>query len=280
MIAATINNLGPGGGGGGGYYGGGGGGGGGLGGSAGGGGGGGSSYIGGVFNAYTSFSGVGIGDGKIIFSYALPCTSARVCGTVLVNPTPNAVATPPAQTICSGNTITTIVLSGSVANTTFNWTRDNNATVTGIAASGSGNISGALTNTTNAPVTVTFTITPTTTACPGAPITATVLVNPVPQVFAVTGGGVVCTTDNIGVPVGLSGSQTNVNYQLFVGPNPVGAPVAGTGAAISFGPQLGTGNYTVVATHTQGACTATMNGSATVSSVVCNMCIRSLYLFK
>ena len=73
--------------------------------------------------------------------------------------TPSATATPASQTICSAAPITTIVLSGSpIAATTYNWTRDNTATVTGIAASGTGDISGTLTNLTNIPITVTFTI--------------------------------------------------------------------------------------------------------------------------
>ncbi|MEK7226129.1 MAG: hypothetical protein AAB221_10630, partial [Bacteroidota bacterium] len=67
----------------------------------------------------------------------------------------NATATPSFQAICSGSPITAIVLNSIQPGTTFNWTRDNTATVTGIAASGSGNISGTLTNTTNAPVPVT-----------------------------------------------------------------------------------------------------------------------------
>ncbi|MEO6759229.1 MAG: PKD-like domain-containing protein, partial [Saprospiraceae bacterium] len=202
------------------------------------------------------------------------CTSPTTTATVLVNPSPNAVATPAAQTICSGGTITTIVLSGNVAGTTFNWTRDNTVTVTGIAASGMGNISGTLTKTTNAPITVTFTITPTANNCPGTPITATVLVNPTPlSTFTVTGGGLVCTTDNIGVPVGLSGSQTNTTYQLKVNGVNTGAPVAGTGGAISFGPQLTPGTYTVMATSTQGGCMATMTGSVTVGTFNCNILV-------
>src|SRR5204862_238208 len=107
------------------------------------------------------------------------CSGAPTSFTITVNPTPNAVATPSSQTTCSGQTITTIALTSAVAGTTYNWVRDNTVTVTGIANSGSGNISGTLTNTTNAPVTVTFTITPTAAGCtPGAPTTATVLVNP------------------------------------------------------------------------------------------------------
>ena len=92
-------------------------------------------------------------------------------------PTGDAVATPASQTVCSGDAITTIVLSGTA--TSYNWTRDNTGTATGIAASGTGNISGTLTNTTASPVTVTFTITPVdASGCFGPAITATVTVNP------------------------------------------------------------------------------------------------------
>jgi hypothetical protein len=97
--------------------------------------------------------------------------------TLVVNPTPNAVATPASQTICSASSIGTMALSGSVSGTTYTWTRNNTGTVTGIAASASGDISGTLTNTTSAPVTVTFTIIPTANSCVGSSITATVLVN-------------------------------------------------------------------------------------------------------
>ena len=100
--------------------------------------------------------------------------------TVTVTPRANAVATPASQAICSGETITTIVLSSSISGVTFNWTRNNTATVTGIAASGSSDISGTLTNTTTAPVIVTFTITANADGCDGTPATATVTVNPTP----------------------------------------------------------------------------------------------------
>jgi RHS repeat-associated protein len=89
---------------------------------------------------------------------------------------------------------------------------------------------------------------------------ATVTVNP-PTVFSVTGGGSYCSGGS-GVPVGLSNSQFNVNYQLRLNGSDKGAPVAGTGAAISFGNQIVAGAYTVMATGT--SCSAMMAGSATV----------------
>ena len=162
------------------------------------------------------------------------CGIITANGSITVNPTPNAVATPASQTICSAATITTIVITGSITGTTFNWTRDNTGTVTGIAGSGSGNISGTLTNTTSAPITVTFTIIPTANGCLGASITATVLVNPTPTVNSIanatycngaaaaainftsptTGGSITNTwTSTLNVGFGLSGTGSIPHIQ-------------------------------------------------------------------
>jgi hypothetical protein len=159
-----------------------------------------------------------------------------------VNPTPNAVATPSSQTICSANAITTIAISGDVSGTTFNWIRNNTATVTGIAASGSGNISGALTNTTNAPVTVTFTITPTANGCPGAPITATVLVNPTPNAVATPSSQTICSGAII-TTIALTGNVAGTTFN-WTRDN----TVAATGIAAS-----GSGNISGTLTNTTTA---------------------------
>lgn len=86
-----------------------------------------------------------------------------------------------------------------------------------------------------------------------------------PTAFTVTGGGAYCI-GGTGAPVGLNGSQTGVNYQLRLNLLNTGAPVPGTGAAISFGNQTGVGAYTVVATNTTSGCTSTMTGSVNIST--------------
>ncbi|HNB72491.1 MAG TPA: NHL repeat-containing protein, partial [Acidobacteriota bacterium] len=91
-----------------------------------------------------------------------------------------------------------------------------------------------------------------------------VTVIPLPTAFTVTGGGSFCAGGS-GVAVGLSGSQTGVNYQLLVGATPVGSPVPGTGAAVSFGNQTVAGTYTVTASAS--GCNATMTSSATVTII-------------
>ena len=96
-------------------------------------------------------------------------------------------------------------------------------------------------------------------------VSGAIVVNPSPTAYAVTGGGTTCITGT-GSPVGLSNSQTGVNYQLYLGASPVGSPVAGTGAAIAFGNQTTGGTYTVTAAMASGsACPVTMTGSAVVT---------------
>lgn len=102
----------------------------------------------------------------------------QTTAAIVINPKPNVSVTNTTQTICSTNSITTITPSGTVASTTYNWTRDQVLTVTGIPSSGNGNISGNLTNTTNTVLTVTFTITPSTNTCIGTSIIATIQVEP------------------------------------------------------------------------------------------------------
>ncbi|MES2704259.1 MAG: T9SS type A sorting domain-containing protein [Bacteroidota bacterium] len=92
--------------------------------------------------------------------------------------------------------------------------------------------------------------------------TATVSIDPLPAVFSLTGGGVYCD-GGAGVAIGLSGSEAGLSYQLFNGAA-IGAPVMGTGAAISFGMQTIAGAYMVIATNTATGCAAPMTGSAEV----------------
>ena len=125
------------------------------------------------------------------------CPGTNILVTVVVNPTLNITSTPVSQTICSGNSITTIQLTGLAAGSAVSWTRNNTGTVTGIAASGAGNITGTLTNTTTSPVTVTFTAHSTLNGCAGPDITTTVLVNPTPTILATPLTQNVCSQSTI-----------------------------------------------------------------------------------
>jgi PKD repeat protein len=93
--------------------------------------------------------------------------------------------------------------------------------------------------------------------------TLAVSVDAAPTAFNVTGGGEICE-GSAGTTIGLSGSQTSVNYTLLLNGTSTGNTVTGTGSAISFGNQQLAGTYTVEASNVQN-CISTMNGNAAIS---------------
>jgi len=113
------------------------------------------------------------------------CVGTPVNFVVTVNPIPTVTNATLTQAICSGSSATFTPTSG-VASTTFAWTASlTSGTVTGFSASGTGNISNVLTNSTTTSGTVTYVITPTgpvTTSCVGTPVNFVVTVNPIPTV--------------------------------------------------------------------------------------------------
>ncbi|MEA5461202.1 Calx-beta domain-containing protein [Arcicella sp. LKC2W] len=138
------------------------------------------------------------------------CT-AMATTSVTVSPAPTVSVTPSTQTICSGEAITKITLTGT--GTSYTWTRDNTTSATGIAASGSEDITGSLTNTTNAPLTVTFTITPVG-MCAGVPVMATVIINPIPTASASIPSQSICSGTTIsGITLSNLTGGTNTNSE-------------------------------------------------------------------
>ena len=65
----------------------------------------------------------------------------------------------------------------------------------------------------------------------------TIIVNPLPVIYNVTGGGSYCQNAG-GLDVSLSNSEIGVSYQLILNGTNIGAPVVGTGGSISFGNQI------------------------------------------
>ncbi len=199
--------------------------------------------------------------------YAITLTTPAGCTntqnvTQTVNPTAAATANPASQIKCSGVAITTISLTSTTGSVTFNWVRDNTATVTGIAASGSGtSITGTLTNTTASPVTVTFTITPTFSGCDGTPTTATVLVNPKPAAGAITGPSHnVCIGSTLALTASGSGIGT-LNYSWSSSATSV-ATVNSSGVVTGVG--AGNTNITYTVTDANG-CTSVTSPTFTVT---------------
>jgi len=95
---------------------------------------------------------------------------------------------------------------------------------------------------------------------------AVIIVDPLPHVFMLTGGGNFCT-GGLGRDIMLSGSNTGINYQLFNSGLPVSPITNGTGSVIDFGPEPGTGGYTAIATDAVTNCSSTMAGTPVVSVI-------------
>jgi len=83
-----------------------------------------------------------------------------------------------------------------------------------------------------------------------------------PEIQTVTGGGDYCMGD-VGVDIGLVGSEQGTPYRLFHFPDLALADVIGTGNEILFGTYMDQGDYFVVA-NADNICQEQMNGIATV----------------
>lgn len=157
------------------------------------------------------------------------CDGIPIVVTATINPTPNVVAAPASQNICSGFAISDIALTGNVTGTTFNWIRNNTSNVTGISNSGSGNISGTLINNTSVNQTVTFTIIPTANSCNGSSTTATVVVYPTPTAATVTNSQTICSGNTITTVVFTGIAGTTYNWVRNNTSNVTGIANNGTG---------------------------------------------------
>jgi uncharacterized protein YjdB len=190
------------------------------------------------------------------------CTS-NMLGSVniVINPLPLLFTVTGGGSYCSGGAGRNVGLSGSNVGITYQLF--NGATLVG-AASGTGSTIDFGLFTASGTYTV-LAINATTLCSTTMTGSVTISINPLPTVFTVTGGGAYCA-GGTGRLVGLSGSTLGVNYQLFVGGIATGAPVPGTGSAISFGLQTTVGSYTVVATNATTTCTNNMTGSVAVST--------------
>jgi hypothetical protein len=162
---------------------------------------------------------------------------------------------------CDGGTGVHIGLSGSSTGVTYQLRTG--STPVGSAIAGTGGVLdfGLITTAATYNVLATSTSTGCVNNMAG---TAAIGVNPLPAAQTITGGGNYCS-GGTGVSVGLSSTESGVDYQLYVGGVATGAPVSGTSFSISFGLQTAAGTYTVVATNSSTGCTSNMPGSALVA---------------
>ncbi|MFN0081464.1 MAG: beta strand repeat-containing protein, partial [Ferruginibacter sp.] len=215
------------------------------------------------------------------------CTGTPTSFRIVVYPSTVVNPVTP-QVLCNGAATTPINFSSTTvvpaSTIVYNWT--NNDPSIGLAASGSGNIpSFAATNTTNAPVVATVTVTPTFTyqgvSCIGLPSTFTITVHPTATVTPIsnqthcrgvatstvnftspaTGGTVTYAWTNSNTAIGLAASGTG-NIPSFTTTNTTTAPIVAT---ITVTPTFTDGTVTCVGTAT--TFTITVNPTTSVTAV-------------
>jgi gliding motility-associated-like protein len=190
---------------------------------------------------------------------AAGCVGTTFTVTVNINPTPNAIATPSSQSICSGST-TGISLSGSVAGTTYSWTTPTATNASGGSAGSGTTIAQTLTATSTTPGTMVYNVTPSANGCPGTPVSITITVNPNPLGTATPSSSTICSgsTTSIALTSNVAGST----FSWTAASSGTTGGSAGSGSSISqtittTGSTAGTVTYNVTVT-TPAGCTSTM----------------------
>jgi hypothetical protein len=148
------------------------------------------------------------------------CNSPTVSFGITVNQTP-VIANQTPSAICSSGSVTlsSANFTGSntiPTNTTYTWAAPVASGITGLASGSSQSsfTTGTLTNTTSQPVTVVYSVTPTSpAACPGIPFTVTVTVNPTVILSTVPANATLCPQPF--TPLSTTFSVTAANATVF-----------------------------------------------------------------
>jgi gliding motility-associated-like protein len=200
------------------------------------------------------------------------CVGTPVDVVITVNPIPTAIATPTAQTICSGD-VTGISLSSTPAGATFDWTFSQTGT-TG-AAAGNGNlIAQTIDATSTNSGSVTYTITPTFATCVGSPIDVVISIGSNPIATATPSVQTIC--EGTATSIALTSAPAGATYAWTVSQIGASGASAGNGSNIAqtlnaIGTVPGTVTYTI--TPNVGTCVGlpidvviTVNPTPVVSS--------------
>jgi len=186
----------------------------------------------------------GISSGTPIITYTLAATGCRISTPLVVNPLPAAISG--GTSMCVGASLSLTDGGGGT------WTSSN------LLAGTINTFTGSLTGVGPGTTTITYSLTT------GCSITSSVLVNPLPAPYTVTGGGSYCASGT-GVHIGLSYASTGVSYTLLQGGLPVSLAIPGSNSGLDFGLYTTGGVYTAIATNAITGCSSSMTGSVTVT---------------
>lgn len=207
---------------------------------------------------------IGIAPGTATISYTISnaCTSIAIMVLATVNPLPVVDTITGGGSYCASTGGVHTGLSGSSLGVRYQLFRNDTAAVgSPVAGSGSAIDFGLDT----AAGIYTVVATDTTTGCTSNMHGSdTIVINPLPAVHTVTGGGGYCA-GGTGIHIGLNGSDAGISYQLYNHLSAtVDTPVTGTGSALDFGLYTVADTYVVIATNTLTACVSNMLGRDTI----------------
>ncbi len=165
---------------------------------------------------------------------------------LIVKALPDVTLTAVSPSICSG-TPTAVLLTGSIAGTTFSWTMIQSGITGGSDGSGS-NINQPLTTTGSIPGSIAYTITPLANGCNGLPVEIIIGVNPMPDVAATPASQTICSGTAPGIL--LTGTVSGTSFSWTVIQSGVSGATANSGSVIdqiltATGSIAGTATYTI-----------------------------------
>ena len=201
---------------------------------------------------------ISFGTQTLLGIYTVIATTPTNCvafmnNSIVIDPLPVAFTVTPAGTNCASRPIG---LNGSEINVNYVLMLDGDIVIDTISGTGSA-IAFAIQSTSG--IYTVFAYYPITNC--QMPMNGTSVIKGTPVAYNMTPAGYACP----GTTIGLENSETGVDYQLrWNGSTNVGSPVAGTGAAISFGIQTLPGTYTVITTASNN-CVATMTGNLVIA---------------
>jgi hypothetical protein len=188
------------------------------------------------------------------------CNGTPITVIVTVNPLPDVVAAPNAETICSGTTSNiNLSTSNGVAGATYSWTVVQ-SNVSGATSGFGTSINQTLTATTSSAGTATYTITPSANGCTGTPINIVVTVSPVPNVVALPASQTICSGATTGIALSTTNGVGGATYSWTRVDAGVSGVLVGSGPSINetltaTGSVAGTATYTI--TPAAGGCNGT-----------------------
>ncbi|MFM1947793.1 MAG: hypothetical protein RL207_2076, partial [Bacteroidota bacterium] len=166
----------------------------------------------------------------------LTCQGTPMNFTITVNPIPS-VDLVASQVVCNNSNTTAITFTGSVTGTVYSWTNSNAAINLGVQ--GISNISAfTATNTSNAPITGNFIVTPSYTnatgICTGTTTTFSITVNPTPTVNNISNQTICVGSSTNAVNFGSSFNVAGTSYSWTNSNTAIGLAASGSGNIPSF----------------------------------------------